>query len=139
MPPQDAPAETLPAGPHGFPSAGREIVVPEPVRKAWKAVRIEVDYKERKERKAYVVPLDGTFRVPDSGLTLKTGAFLPHFTMGPGRITSDPARPENPAVRIEVLEDGREIFRGWLFVKHPDAHRFDHPAYGLTLLGGVRR
>ena len=125
--------------PHGHPEAGeeRKIAVPDNVRNGWKTVRIEVLYKEKKEKKRFDVPLDADFQIPGAGLTLKTGPFLPDFQMGPEQITSASNKPQNPAVRAEVLEEGRKIFSGWLFAKYPDIHSFTHDKYGVTLIEGI--
>jgi len=125
--------------PHGHPEAGteRKIVIPDDVRNSWKAVRIEVLYKEKKERKRFDIPLDTDFQIPGANLTLKAEAFLPDFQMGPEQITSVSNKPQNPVVRAEVSEEGRKIFSGWLFAKYPDIHSFTHDKYGVTLVEGI--
>ncbi len=147
MPTQGAPTQPgmtggmpgMPGGEGGHPAVEKKIVVPDEVGKAWKAVKIEVTFKEKKEKKQYVVPLNSEFKVPDAGLTLKAGAFFPHFKMESDRITSGSNNPENPAVQIEVFEAGKEIFHGWLFAKFPDVHPFVHDKYGMALLEGVKK
>jgi hypothetical protein len=32
------------------------------------------------------------------------------------------------------MEGGKEIFKGWLFVRFPEAHPFEHPKYALRLV-----
>ncbi len=146
MPPQGAPAGPgmsgmpgMPGAPHGEAAVEKKIVVPDEVRKAWKAVRIEVANKEKKESTQYVVPLNSEFKVPDTGLTLKTGAFFPHFKMASGQITSESNRQENPAMQLEVFEGGKEIFHGWLFGKFPDIHPFAHDKYKVKLVEGIAK
>jgi hypothetical protein len=121
----------------GKAASEKKVVLPDEVRNAWKAVRIEVLYKERKEKRRFDVPLNAGFEVPGTGLTLKTGAFLPHFSMAPDRITSESNRPENPAVQLSISEDDREIFDGWLFAKYPDVHPFAHDRYAVALVEGI--
>ena len=125
--------------PHGHPEAGteRKIVIPDSVRNGWKAVRIEVLYKEKKEKKRFDVPLDTDFQIPGTNLTLKAGPFLPNFQMGSEQITSASNKPHNPVVRAEMLEEGRKIFQGWLFAKYPEIHSFTHDKYGVTLVEGI--
>jgi hypothetical protein len=150
-PPQAAPGQPgmpgempggMPGAPHGEggpPAAEKKVVVPDEVRKAWKAVRIEVEYKEKKEKKKFDVPLNSEFKVPDTGLTLKVGSFIPHFKMAPDEITSGSNNPENPAVQIEVFEGGKETFHGWLFSKFPAVHPFTHDKYAVSLLEGIKK
>jgi hypothetical protein len=142
MPPQGAPGMPgMPGSPHGEagPPVEKKIVVPDAVKAGWKAVKVEVEYKEKKSKKQYTVPLNTEFKVPDSDLTLKVGGFLPHFTMAADQITSGSNNPENPAAQIEVFQGGKEIFHGWLFSKFPAVHPFQHEKYGLALLEGVKK
>ncbi len=130
-----------PGMPHGPMEGGPEkkIVVPDDVRAGWKAVKIEVEYKEKKARKEFEVPLNSEFPVPDSDLVLKTGAFLPHFSMAADQITSMSNKPENPACNLEVTEKGKPVFKGWLFAKFPEVHPLSHEKYGLKLLEGIKK
>ena len=142
MPPQGAPGQPgMPGAPHGegAPAVEKKIVVPDAVKGAWKAVKIEVDFKEKKNKKAFTVPLNSEFKVPDSDLSLKVGNFLPHFTMTADQITSGSNNLENPAVQIEVFQGGKEVFHGWLFSKYPAVHPFQNDKYGLALLEGIKK
>ena len=143
MPPQGAPGQAgMPGSPHGeagAPPVEKKIVVPDAVKGAWKAVKIEVEFKEKKSRKAFTIPLNSEFKVPDTDLTLKVGNFLPHFTMAADQITSSSNNPENPAAQLEVFQGGKEIFHGWLFSLHPTVHPFTNDKYGITLLEGVKK
>ena len=143
MPPQGAPGGPgMPGVPHGetgAPPVEKKIVVPDDVKAGWKAVKIEVEFKEKKSKKAFTVPLNSEFKVPDSDLTLKVGSFLPHFSMVADQITSSSNNPENPAAQLEVFQGGKEIFHGWLFSLHPTVHPLTHDKYGVTLLEGVKK
>jgi hypothetical protein len=143
MPPQGAPGQPgMPGAPHGEPGAPpveKKIVVPDVVKAGWKAVKVEVEFKEKKSKKAFTVPLNSEFKVPDSDLTLKVGSFLPHFTMAADQITSGSNNLENPAAQIEVFQGGKEIFHGWLFSKYPAVHPFQHDKFGLSLIEGIKK
>ncbi len=147
MPGQGMPGQGMPPGmpgqPGGMHSTGaapeKKVVMPDTVRNAWKAVKIEVEYKEKKSKKKFDVPLKSEFKIPDSDLVLKTGDFLPHFAMGADSITSSSNNPENPAVQVEVFQGGKEIFHGWLFSKFPSVHPFQHDKYGVTMIEGVKK
>ena len=139
MPPQGAPGQPGMPGTPGTPPVEKTVVVPDDVKGAWKAVKVEVEFKEKKSKKAFTVPLNSEFKVPDSDLTLKVGSFLPHFTMAADQITSGSNNLENPAAQIEVFEGGKEIFHGWLFAKYPAVHPLTHDKYGVALLEGVKK
>jgi len=146
MPPQGAPGPSgmpgMPGAPHGeagAPPVEKKIVVPDAVKAGWKAVKIEVEFKEKKSKKAFTIPLNSEFKVPDSDITLKVGSFLPHFAMAADQISSNSNNPENPAAQLEVFQGGKEIFHGWLFALHPTVHPFTHDKYGVALLEGVKK
>ena len=146
MPPQGAPGQPgmpgMPGDSHGetgAPPVVKKIVVPDAVKGAWKAVKVEVEFKEKKSKKTFTIPLNSDFNVPDTDLTLKVGNFLPHFAMGADQITSSSNNPENPAVQFEVFQGGKEIFHGWLFSMHQTVHPFTHDKYGVALLEGVKK
>ena len=115
----------------------RKIVIPDEVRNSWKAVRIEVFYKGKNEKKRFDVALDADFIIPDTGITLKAGPFLPDFLMAPKQITSASNLPQNPVVRAQMSEGGRIVFEGWLFAKYPEIHPFTHDKVGVTLIEGI--
>ncbi len=127
--------------PHGDMGGGPEkkVTVPAEVMSAWKSVKIEVEFKGKKATKTFSIPLNSEFKVPDSDLTIKVGAFLPHFAMTADSITSNSNNPENPAVRVEVLEKENTVFKGWLFSKFPDVHPFQHDRFGLKLVSGEKK
>lgn len=148
--PPPAPGQGMPPGsempgqpgaPHGSMAGAPEkkITVPDAVRGSWKAVKLEVEYKEKKSKKAFSIPLNSDFKVPDSDMTLKVGDFLPHFTMTADSITSGSNNLENPAVRIEVMQGGKSVFKGWLFSKYPAVHPFQSDKYGLALLEAAKK
>jgi hypothetical protein len=143
MPPQGAPGMPgMPGAPHGEPGAPpveKKVVVPDAVKGAWKAVKVEVEFKEKKSKKSFVIPLNSEFKVPETDLTLKVGSFLPHFSMAADQITSSSNDLENPAAQIEVFQGEKEIFHGWLFSKYPSVHPLTHEKYGVALLEGIKK
>jgi len=142
-PPPPMSGQGMPGQPGAMPPMGggpeKKVIVPDAVKGAWKAVKIEVEYKEKKTKKQFTVPLKSDFRIPDSDLVIKMGEFLPHFSMAADSITSSSNNLENPAAQIEVLQNQKEIFHGWLFAKFPTVHPFQHDKYGITLIEGVKK
>lgn len=114
-----------------------QVVVPEGLKGKWKAVRIVVVEHGSKKETPQVVPIGADYLIPGTGLTIRVDNPLPSFTMGDGIITSKSDKLENPAVQVRISEGGQERFKGWMFVKFPDTHAFDHPKYGLKLVDFV--
>jgi len=136
---QGAPGQPgTPGGPMGG-GPEKTVVVPEEVKTAWKAVKIEVEFKESKTRKEFTIPLNSEFPIPDTDLVVKTSDFLPHFSMTADQITSASNDTSNPACNIEIEENGKQVFKGWLFAKFPDVHPFQHDKFSVKLLEGVKK
>ncbi|MEW6108316.1 MAG: DUF2155 domain-containing protein [Nitrospirota bacterium] len=115
------------------------IVVPDLVKGRWQSVIITVEDKTSKKKKEYAVNLNSELKLPDSGIKISVGDFLPDFKMEGLTITSVSNEPNNPAVRVKVFENDKEIFKGWLYSKFPTIHPFDHPKYSILLKNGVKK
>jgi hypothetical protein len=139
------PAGHVPTGPVSgqpnvvMPKGEPSVTVPDSVKGKWKAVVIAVEDKATKKSKDYTVDLNSGLDIPGSNLKVEVGDFLPDFKMEGLKITSMTNEPVNPAVRIKVYENGKEIFKGWLFQKFPKIHSFEHEKYSLSLKSGVKK
>jgi hypothetical protein len=120
-------------------SVPTKLVVPPEVTAAFSGVRI--GWKDSRSGQGGVVdvPIAGSARIPGSDLEIRTDVFLPSFSMTSEQITSTGIGQENPAARIAVVENGKEVFAGWIFQRFPDVHPFQHPRFSLKLEGGVPR
>lgn len=114
----------------------RQIVVPDEVKKGWKAVVVEVTDREKNTTEDVTIGIGQTAKVGDLEITVE--AFLPSFSMGGGVITSKSNQTENPAARLVVKDKGVEVFAGWLFSMYPEAHPFQHERYALLLKDFVK-
>jgi hypothetical protein len=140
LPPDHPPVGGQTAGPGGHPQvggAGRAVQVPDGVRGKWQAVTLQVAPKTGGAPQRVTVPLGAHAQVPGSRLTLKAEEFLPALQVKDNAITSASNDPANPAALVVVSEEGKVIFRGWLFAKFPDMQPFEHPGYRITLVEGV--
>ncbi len=131
--------EEVPGSSNPAPTVPSRLEVPAEVLKAYSGIRLAWKDSRSGKEGFLEVPLGGTARIPDSTLDVRADVFLPSFTMGSDVITSTGIEPENPAARIAVLDNGRELHAGWLFTRFPDVHPFQHPRFSLRLEGGVRR
>lgn len=142
-PPPPPQAGGMPGEAAGPPGMGggpeKKITIPDAVKSSWKAVKIEVEYKKAKSKKVLTVPVNSDAKVPDTDMTLKVGAFLPHFAMTADSITSNSNNLENPAVAIDIVQGGKPVFHGWLFSKFPDIHPFQNDTIGLKLVEGIKK
>ncbi len=115
------------------PKTTKTIVVPDSVKGKWSSVSIAVKDKSSGKSTSYDVKLNSEFEVPSTKLKVKIGDFLPDFSMGVDKITSESAEPNNPALHVTITEDGAEKYKGWLFAKYTEMHAFEHEKYAITL------
>lgn len=137
--PMSAPMQPSMA-PHGTtgPKVEKKILVPDSVKAKWSKVKFIIEDKTTKKSAEYAVNIGSEFKVPNTNLKIVVGEFLPDFRMDEATITSASDMPNNPAVRVEVFENGKIIFKGWLYSKFPTIHPFEHEKYSLTLKEGIK-
>ena len=131
------------AGPPGNGGAAPEVPnrleVPPEVQQAYSGIRLSWKDKSSNQTGVVEVPLNGGTPLPDPTYVVRADVYLPSFTMGGGAITSQGIEEQNPAARITVFQNGKEIFAGWIFNRVPDVHPFENPKYQLHLEGGIRK
>jgi hypothetical protein len=142
MPPGMQPG--MPGGPQGqpnivVPKGQKTIVLPDSVKGKWKAVVLVVSDKKTNKQQEFTVNLNSDLNIPNSNLKVSVGEFLPDFRMEGLTITSTSNEPNNPAVGVKVFENGKEIFKGWLYAKFPTMHPFEHPNFSIVLKDGVKK
>jgi len=120
-------------------SVPSRLVVPPEVVAAYSGIRVAWRDASSGKEGEIEVPLAGTAAIPGSSLEVRADTYLPAFTMSSDVITSSGIDPENPAARVVVSEEGRQLFAGWIFTRFPDVHPFTHGRFAIRLEGGVRR
>ncbi|HEX9081590.1 MAG TPA: hypothetical protein VF768_04880 [Holophagaceae bacterium] len=100
----------------------------------WTGMKLGVIDLAAKKETPVDVPVGSEFALPGSDLRVRILALVPDFTLDNGVITSRTDQDRNPAAQVLLTENGRELFRGWLFARFPETHPFEHPRYALRLL-----
>lgn len=117
--------------------AKREVRVPPDVKEKWKTVSIKFVDKEKKKEKVLALSVGKDAPVPDTKIAIKVEAFLPNYTIFDEYITSKNNEPENAAVLIELLENGKSVSKGWVFERLPDFNSYKNDKYGIVLMPSV--
>jgi len=112
------------------------VVVPDSVRKSWKAVKIAVIDKANIKETVYTIPIGSSVSIPESSMNIEVEAFLPAFIMEGSVMTTSSNELKNPGAKVKITEKGNIIFKGWLFARFP-TNTFMHPSYGFTLVDAV--
>ncbi len=110
-----------------------QIVIPEMVKGKWKAVKLMVEDKQTQQITEHTINLGEEYTLPDSAVKVKVGEFLPDLIIQGTVFTSVSNELKNPAVRVIISENGKELFKGWLFSLFPTMHPFQHPRFAVTL------
>lgn len=126
----------LPASPPPNPATA-PVMVPDSIREKWRAVRLSVLDTKGNVSNQYTVSIGSELVIPNSGLVVKVIAFLPDLKIEGSAFSSASEEPLNPSVHVQILENGREVFNGWLFQLFPKIHSFQHPIYRIILLEGL--
>jgi hypothetical protein len=129
-------AQPTPANGHS-PKKESVVVIPKSVQGKWKAAKIAVTDKDTNKENVYTVAIGSSFTIPGNNLVVYLDNFLPDFKMDGTTLTSQSNTLGNPAAQIRILDNGNEIFKGWLFSRFPTTHAFQHPRYGFTLVDFV--
>jgi len=112
------------------------VVVPDSVKKTWKAVRIAVIDKAKIKETVYTIPIGSSVSIPESAMNIEVEAFLPAFIIEGSVMTTTSNELKNPAAKVKITEKGNIIFNGWLFARYP-GNTSMHPNFGFTLVDAV--
>ena len=110
-----------------------QIMVPAMVKGKWKAVKLMVEDKKTNQISEHTVDIGEEWMLPDSKIKVKVGEFLPDLIIQGTVFTSVTNELKNPAVRVTISENGKELFKGWLFSLFPTMHPFQHERFAITL------
>jgi len=134
--PQTSPQSVLPADVPPI-SGSAPTVVPESLKGKWTAVKFLVEDKKSNQTQEYTVKLGGELAIPSSTLVVKAEEFLPDLKIDGMTFTTASNELKNPAVHVRILDNGREVFNGWLFQLFPAVHPFQNDRYSITLRDSV--
>ncbi len=120
------------------------VVVPQEVKESWTSAVFIIKDKQEAKQNEITVKIGDEFDITGSNLVVKTGPFLPDFKMSAETITSTSNNPDNPAIGVEIYENGVKVFPtsgkwGWLYVNFPTIHSFEHSRYALVLKEGKKK
>ncbi|MCX8027205.1 MAG: DUF2155 domain-containing protein [Thermodesulfovibrionales bacterium] len=134
MPEKQMSSDTPMMNPHGnIKKTEKRIELPDSVRMKWTKAVIVVEDLKNKTRYEQTVNIGSEFTLKNSNIVVRTREFIPDFRMTDTTITTASNELNNPALRIEVYEGDKDIFKGWLYMKFPDIHPFEHERYSIKL------
>ena len=123
--------------PPAMPPVPREVVVPDDIKKTWKAVVLQVTDKATKKTEDLKVDIGKSAKFGDLEITVES--FLPDFTMAGGAITSKSNQTQNPAAKLVIKEKGNQVYSGWRFSLYPQAHPMNLEKYDIMLKDFVKK
>lgn len=111
----------------------REVRVPDDVKAKWKVVNLKWVDKEKKTEGLISVNVDKETPIKGTKFAIKVLAFLPHYTMYDTYVSSQSNEPVNPAVLLELLEEGKGVSKGWVFANFTSFNSYKHARYDILL------
>jgi len=102
-------------------------------------VTIRVQKADGTELGEYSAKVNESFALPQEGITVRIGAFLPDFALVNGTAYSKTQKLLNPAAYLEVYDhkSGQPLFRSWTFSQLPEVQRVVGHPYRFYLVGMV--
>jgi hypothetical protein len=97
--------------------------IPADVQAKWKSVELALSGKNIPPHNVHV-SIGGEARVDQSGLLLRVVAYVPAFQSVDGTVTSSSNNPDNPAVLVQLVDNGQVQSEGWLFQNLPDFNTY---------------
>ncbi len=117
----------------GMTKFDRPINIPEEVQKTWKTATIDiVDKASGKVVKEFKAHKGDVLKY--GSLEIKVLYIVPHLVLDNG-YTSASNEPQNPAILIEVKENGKTIYAGPIYQKFPSMYNINHPKFVILLKG----
>ena len=111
----------------------REVRVPDDVKAKWKAINLKWVDKEKKTEGLISVNVGKETPIKGTKFAMKVLVFLPHYTMYDTYVSSQSNEPVNPAVLVELLEEGRGVAKGWVFANFTSFNSYKHARYDIVL------
>ncbi len=113
------------------------VNIPAKIKGKWQRVVVTLTDKESKSETDYTVAVGGRAALTGTNRVIEIKAFVPHFVMDAKGITSESIELKNPAAKAVITENGKVIYTGWLFKKHPSVPLFMHKEIDVQLKDAV--
>jgi len=111
----------------------RKVVGQDKLKKRWRGIRIRIVDVPGGRQALWDVHPGRPVPIPGLGLSVKVNVILSHFAMGGGVVRADGDDSGNPAAEVQVFEDGKQVWEGWMFQRFPDLRQFCGNRYQLVL------
>ncbi len=100
-------------------------------------VTLRVQQADGTDLGEYRAKVNESFEIPEQGISVKVGAFLPDFALSNGIAYSKTQRLLNPAVYLEVYPQGKSalLFSTWAFAQLPEIQLMLNNPYRFYLEG----
>ena len=117
------------------PSSGKElkVAIPDDVMGKWVAVTLEVATADGGKQEM-LINLGEETQISGNNLTLQAEIFLPSYKSDFETITSAGNELNNPAVKVRLFENQKDVAVGWLFQNLPEFNSFASDKVKLRLL-----
>lgn len=119
---------------HSTIKAMKDVKLSDDVKKKWNEVKLEITDSSTKSKETVTAKVGGTVVLKRAGFTLKIDSLVPDYTIGDKFIETRSNEAKNPAVLVELLENGKMVAKGWVFKHLPEFNSYTDDRFPLALL-----
>ncbi len=113
-------------------------LLPEIVEK-YSGIKILAINKNDGSKIEIVAPFGQKTAIDGTSLEIITASYFTNFTMVDGGVKNVSMEENNPSAKVIIIDNGRQVFDGWLFQEYPDMHPYENPVWRIVLAGAVRK
>jgi len=113
----------------------KTVALSDEVKKKWNEAKLEVIDAASGASQTISVKVGGDVKLKE-GVRLKVESLVPDYAIAENRIESRSNEANNPAVLIELSENGKSVARGWVFRDFPEFNSFQDARFPVRLVLG---
>lgn len=114
----------------------KTVVLSDEVKKKWTEAKLEVVDTASGASQTVSVKVGGDVKLKE-GIRLKVESLVPDYAIAENRIETRSNEANNPAVLIELTENGKSVARGWVFRDFPEFNSFQDARFPVKLVIGA--
>jgi len=111
----------------------KTVSLSDEVKAKWKEVRLELTDNASGAKETVTIKVGGDVKLKE-GVRLKVDAIVPDYAIAENTIESRSNEARNPAVLLELEEDGKATARGWVFRDFPEFNSYNDGKFTVKLL-----
>lgn len=127
-------ADAITKASHANIKTKKEVSISDEVKAKWKEVKLEITDNAAKRTEVVPLKVGSKVQLTNDGYDLMVEILVPDYAISDKTITSRSNNPNNPAVLVDLLKEGKSVARGWVFNQFPQFNSFNDSRFHLVLV-----